>query len=282
MADTVAGALGAARRRLAEADIENPGLDARLLVQAAARLTHEEVIAAPDRVLSEEVCERIDTLTDRRLLHEPISKILGVREFFGRPFIVTRDVLDPRPDTEALIDLVLRRADRTKEIRILDLGSGSGAIGLTLLAELPLSYCTAVDISQEALRVMRLNAEALGVSDRLTLLAGSWFAEVNDVFDLIVSNPPYIASGDIDGLEAEVREFDPEIALDGGINGLDCHRAIAKGSLRRLDLEGMVVVEIGAGQLDEVKALFAKSGLLLFDQQVDLGGHVRALAFRRT
>jgi release factor glutamine methyltransferase len=281
MVDTVAGVLAAARKRLTEADIENSALDARLLVQAAAQLTHEEIISEPKRILSETVCDQIFSFVDRRLSHEPISKILGVREFYGRSFMVTKDVLDPRPDTEAVIDLVLRNIDRARAIQILDLGSGSGAIGLTLLAELANSHCIAVDISQEALRITKLNAEALNVSERLVVRAGPWFASVETKFDLIVSNPPYIPSGVIEGLEEDVRDYDPHVALDGGVTGLDCFHTIAGGSLRCLVSDGIVAVEIGAGQSPDVISLFGSSGLDLFDQQVDLGGHVRALAFRR-
>jgi release factor glutamine methyltransferase len=215
----------------------------------------------------------------RREAREPVSRILGEREFHGRPFRVTPDTLDPRPDTETLVQMALALMPKTA--RFLELGAGTGAVAVTLLAERPECFGVATDISAAALAVARGNAERHGVADRLRLLEGSWFEPVSGVFDIIVSNPPYIPAGDIAGLSPDVRSFDPRLALDGGADGLDAYRAIAAGAADRLVPGGHVAVEIGAGQAAEVAAIFLLAGFLPAGQHLDLGGHVRCLAFQR-
>ena len=277
-AETVAMALARGRALLVAADSPDSGLDARLLLQAIMDLDHAGVISADRQVLTPEQVRRFDQYLARRLAHEPVSKILGQRDFYGRLFKVTADVLDPRADTETLIDLAL-------ELRagpggpVLDLGSGSGAIICTLLAEWPAATGLAVDLSAAALAVTAENAERLGVNARITLVQGDWFFGVTGRFDLIVSNPPYIPAGEIAALEPDVREHDPHLALAGGADGLSCYRAIAAGAGAHLAAGGRVIVEIGAGQQTDVAAIFAAAGLVLTAERLDLGGHVRALQF---
>jgi release factor glutamine methyltransferase len=222
---------------------------------------------------------RFEAMLRRRELREPVSRILGEREFYGRVFRVTPATLDPRPDTETLVDAAL--ALLPQGACLLDLGTGTGAIAVTLLAERPGATAVATDISPAALDVARENAERAGVVQRLSLLEGSWFEPVAGVFDMIVSNPPYIPAGQIEGLAPDVRNFDPGLALVGGDDGLDPYRAIAQGSASHLAAGGHLLVEIGAGQAMDVEAIFAAAGFVTAGRHRDLGGHVRCLAFRR-
>lgn len=279
-AETVAALLQEARKALFDADIEMSALDARLLLQAASGLSHEAAIAEPDHRLTTEQILNFRNFVNRRLAHEPVSRILGQREFFGRSFQVTKAVLDPRADTEALIELTLELID-DRFVEVLDIGTGSGAIIVTLLAERPQLTATAVDLSQDSLQVAEQNALANDVSGRIKFHQGSWFEGLKQKFDLIVSNPPYIPHGDIANLEIDVREHDPHMALDGGQDGLVAYRAIASGAPAHLNSRGLIIVEIGAGQGEDVKAIFASHGFQLLKQKYDLGGHLRALAFER-
>lgn len=262
---------------LAASGVPTPALDARLLLQHAAQVSREDLILEPDRPLEADAAEMFRILIDRRVRREPVSRILGTREFYGRPFTVTPAVLDPRPDTETLIDAALRILPR--DARILDLGTGSGAILLTLLAERGDATGVGVDVSPDALAVARRNAVACGVAGRAELVEGSWFGPVTGTFDLIVSNPPYITRADIAALDPDVRCFDPTLALDGGSDGLEAYRAIAAGAGRVLSAIGHILVEIGAGQETDVNVIFANAGFASAGMHCDLGGHVRCLGF---
>ncbi len=277
MADTVRSLLAAARRRLRAADVGDEALDARLLLQRATGLSHSDIVADPDREIVTEAASVFEALVRRRLAFEPVSRILGEREFYGRVFRVTPDVLDPRPDTETLIDAALPLLK--PGMRVLDLGTGSGAIIVTLLAERLEMTGVATDISAAALAVAMDNARRHGVAERLLTVAGSWFDPVVGTFDLIVSNPPYIPAADIARLEPDVRNYDPHIALAGGGDGLEAYRAIAAGARDHLTPRGLLMVEIGAGQAGEVGRIFAAEGYAARGQWQDLGGHVRVLAF---
>jgi release factor glutamine methyltransferase len=269
-------------RRLAAAGIASPALDARLLLLAATGLTHEALIGAPERVLDESEARRLDDLAGRRLAREPLSRILGEREFYGRLFLVAAASLDPRPDTETLVDRALRFADTQPAPAILDLGTGSGAILVTLLAELAGARGTGTDLSEAALDVASANARRHSVAGRAQFVAADWCDGVTGRFDLIVSNPPYIPSGDLLGLEPEVRDHDPVQALDGGADGLDAYRAIAAGARACLSPGGLLALEIGAGQQDEVARLFAAHGWRPASTEAaspDLSGRIRVLAF---
>jgi release factor glutamine methyltransferase len=268
--ETIRGLIDWARPRIAS-------LDARLLLQHAVGLRHDELIADPLRKVDARAAEGFRLMVARREAHEPVTRILGAREFYGREFLVTKAVLDPRPDTETLIELAL---GLTKpNARIIDLGTGSGAIIVTLLAERPDSRGAATDISDDALAVAGGNARRLGVADRLELIRADWFEGLSGAFDLIVSNPPYIVSAGIAELEPDVRNFDPHGALDGGPDGLAAYRRIAGSAAAFLVSGGQVVVEIGAGQEFGVRTVFEGSGFRLLEARRDLGGHVRCLAF---
>jgi release factor glutamine methyltransferase len=250
------------------------------LLRAAAGLSREDIILEPGRSVPAGEVQHFEALIERRARREPVSRILGEREFYGRTFRVTPETLDPRPDTETLIDAALDLMPQGA--RILDLGTGTGAIAVTLLAERPDASALATDVSPAALAVAAENAERAGVAERLRLIHGSWFEPVSGVFDIIVSNPPYIPAGDIAGLSPDVRNFDPILALVGGQDGLDPYRAISACAARHLAEAGHVLVEIGAGQADEVEAIFAALGFGSPERHKDLGGHVRCLAFGRS
>ncbi|MGH6820575.1 MAG: peptide chain release factor N(5)-glutamine methyltransferase, partial [Methylocella sp.] len=225
---TIREALDVARRKLAEVGIETAALDARLLLQYAAGLSHENIVANSGQPLGARAAGKLQGLMARREAHEPVSRILGEREFLGRVFRVTPAVLDPRPETEVLVGEALKQLK--PGARVLDIGTGSGAIIVSLLAECPGATGVATDISQAALEVARLNAQRLGVAKRLQWLHCSWFEGVAGRFDLIVSNPPYIPWAAIAALPASVRGFDPHWALDGGPDGLEAYRRLAAGA----------------------------------------------------
>ena len=281
MSDTRRGLLKQAGDRLAAGGFETAGLDARLLFQAASGLRHEDIVAEPDLVVPPDVGARFSLLMERRCRFEPVSRILGTREFYGRSFRVTPDVLDPRADTETLIGAALGLAKGKGSLRILDLGTGSGAIAVTLLAELTQATAVATDLSATALRVAKGNAEALSVAGRASFVQANWFEGISGRFDLIVSNPPYIPLIDIAGLAPDVREFDPPRALDGGPDGLEAYRRIAGGAEEHLAPEGHIILEIGAGQENAVNNLFKAQDFARESRHFDFSGHVRCLVFHR-
>lgn len=277
--ETVRSLVETATRRFAVAGCETPHLDARILLTSATGLTNEQIILEPQRIVTAEAQIAFLAAVARREAREPVSRILGEREFYGRRFDITPSVLDPRPDTETLIDAVL--AIMPLGARILDLGTGSGAILVTLLAERSDATGVGTDISRSALAVAAVNARALGVSNRLQLQESRWFEEVSGTYDVIVSNPPYIPEADIAGLAPDVRDFDPHLALTDGGDGLSAYRAIATGADLHLSPGGTVMVEIGAGQADAVEAIFVGAGFIPFRRFFDLGGHARGLGFRQ-
>jgi release factor glutamine methyltransferase len=264
---------------LARAKLSIAPLDARLLLQHVLECSHADLILRENDPITDEKAKLFFELVERRLAQEPVTKILGAREFYGRMFHVTSDVLDPRGDTETIIDLCLEK----KAQCVLDLGVGSGAILLTLLAEWPEAEGVGVDISSAALAVAERNAMTLGIHARSDFLQSRWFENLHGnlqgQFDLIVSNPPYIPSADIAGLERDVRDYDPLLALDGGMDGLDCYRAIAGSASHFLGQNGRIVLEIGWGQRDDVVQIFTTQGFRCDAMRADLSGIARALQF---
>jgi len=251
----------AAKKRLEAAGVPGPVIDARLLVEAAAEATRADIVTDPYRPLT---AEQEATLLDylaRRERREPVSHILGRRNFWKIMLQVTPDVLTPRPDTETVVDVVLKSFPEHAAWSVLDLGVGSGAILLAILAERPAAKGLGIDVSEEALAVARDNAAGLGLGGRVALLRGDWAAGIgSEAFDVVVSNPPYIASHVIETLDPEVKDYEPRLALEGGADGLDAYRTLAPEILRVLKPGGLFAVEIGYDQREAVEALFHEAG----------------------
>lgn len=288
---TVSGIRRAAAAKLRAAGIDSADLDARLLTGYALGLDHVGLAAQAARRLSAAEESAIDALVGRRLAREPVARIVGTREFWSLPLRIDDSTLVPRPETETLVEAALAAVDargpRTRALRIADLGTGCGAILLALLSELPNALGLGVDISARALAVARDNAKRLGLRnaefmacDIAALPPPPLPDHLHGAFDLIVSNPPYIATAAIAGLQPEVRLFDPHAALDGGPDGLAYYRAIAAAAPRWLAANGSVAVELGAGLLEPVAALFTATGLAPSTPQPDLSGVPRALVAR--
>lgn len=274
--------LRAATAALTEAGADAPARDSRLLLAAALGRDVSWLAVSPDAEVPADAAVSFDALVRRRAAREPLAQILGSKEFYGRPFRVSRAVLTPRPDSETVVDAVLALvADRDAPLRLCDLGTGSGCLALTLLAELPQARAVAVDRSAEALAVAAENAAALGVSARVDFRQGDWLAGVGGLFDVIVANPPYIPSADLDALTPEVRAFEPALALDGGSDGLDSYRAILSQAPAHLAPGGFAVLELGAGQEATVRALAQAAGLEINAVRADLGSIPRALCARK-
>jgi len=283
--------LGEAYQRLAQrfraAGLAAPELDARLLLLEAARLDHAGLIARPDVRLQPKQEAALEAMATERLARRPVSRILGRREFYGRDFHLSPDTLDPRPDSETLIDYVLGWAKETGRgeapLRLVDLGTGSGILVATLLAELPKAAGIGSDMSSGALEQARMNADMVGVGGRARWLEGDWCSGIDGAFDVIVSNPPYIATDALDGLEPEVRMGDPLLALDGGHDGLAAYRAIAGGVVGLLAADGLAAFEVGAGQHEAVRQIFGAAGLRPHPfnggAARDLAGRVRVVGF---
>lgn len=276
----------AARRKLAEQfrtnAIDSAGLDARILVGHLLGLDLTGMIAAAARPISDDEAARLEALARRRLAGEPIARILGRKEFWGLPLQLSAATLIPRPDTETVVELALmmRRGAPSldRRSRLADIGTGSGAILLALLSELPDADGVGTDISAAALSTARRNAVDLGFADRATFVACDYATALSGAFDLIVSNPPYIRSGDIKGLASEVRDHDPHRALDGGADGLDAYRALIPQAAELLAPGGALVVEAGHDQSHAIEALMAAAGLTRTGPpRADLAGIRRAV-----
>lgn len=281
MTDTVA-TLGdlqrSGRARLAAAGVESAALDATLLLCAATGERREAVMAYPERMVAPDAAGAYRALIDRRAAREPVSRILGKREFWGLDFALAATVLDPRPDTETLVRAALDWLESRPAARIADLGTGSGCILLALLHERPEDSGLGIDRSDEVLAVARANAASLGLSARAAFTMGDWSAGLPDAsMDLIVSNPPYIPRGDIARLAPEVAAYDPVTALDGGADGLDAYRRLCADLSRVVAPGGAAFLEIGAGQADEVAALLERGGARAVQRFPDLSGRIRCL-----
>ncbi|MEQ8266902.1 MAG: peptide chain release factor N(5)-glutamine methyltransferase [Parvibaculum sp.] len=267
--------------RLKQAGLPTPELDARLLVQAVTGASDIEMIREPGTLMSAAEEERLAAFERRRLAREPVSRILGVREFWGLAFAVTGATLDPRPDSETLIETALTLLEGRAAPRLLDLGTGTGCLLLALLHERQDASGIGIDISETALEVARKNAAALGLAARSGFRTGNWTEGLGETFDLVISNPPYIESAGIAGLAEEVRGHDPLLALDGGGDGLDAYRALAAALPDVLTQEGFGVIELGAGQSAAVTALVEAAGCAVLRLVPDLAGVPRALVAQR-
>lgn len=282
-ASTLGALFARARARLREAGIAEAGLEARLLVEHFTRTDRTAAIADPDRAVAPDAAAAVDRALDARMEGRPVHRILGWREFFGLRLTLSPETLEPRPDTETLVERVVAMARRNggedREWRILDLGTGTGAVALALLSALPGARAVATDISAGALATARHNAHINGYAERLRTLRSDWFATVEGRFDFVVSNPPYIGEAEWRGLAADVRDHDPRAALVAGRDGLKAYRAIAQGACNHLSAGGVVAVEIGFDRKRAVGAIFAEAGYRLVEAASDLAGRDRTLIF---
>jgi release factor glutamine methyltransferase len=278
MSETLVSLWTDVRKRLETAGVDSPVLDARLLLEAGAGVSRLEIVTDPRRAVSDEQMAAVDALTKRRESREPISHIIGRKHFWTLDLAVNAHVLTPRPETEFVVEAGLREtlpADGAH--RILDLGAGSGAIILALLKDRPNAIGVAVDISEGALAVLRTNAQHVGVAGRLQVRQGDWASDLDERFDLVVSNPPYIPSAEIAALSPEVSKFEPRLALDGGADGLAGYRIITEALPRLLEPGAAFALEVGFGQADAVKALAEAAGLLVGEPWRDLAGIPRVV-----
>lgn len=284
---TLGTLLALSRRRLADAGVDTAAIDARLLVEAATGASRLDFLTASDRPVATDAVIRLDEWIDRRIAGEPVGRILGTASFYGLDFTLGPDTLEPRPDTEVLVEVALGAvrlghiagaASDGNGLRLLDLGTGSGAIAVSLLSKLGKATGVATDLSSGAIEVARINAAQNGVDNRLEFAKGDFFAAAEGRFNLIVSNPPYIASGVIADLDPEVRLHDPLLALDGGPDGLDAYRAILDGFPAHMSPGGLLAVEIGWDQGAAVRSLFEAAGLSKIEVHRDLGDRDRVVS----
>ncbi len=261
---------------------DDPASEARLLLAAAGGLRPVDLIGAPDAPLGA-AAPQVEAFAARRAAGEPLSRIVGRREFWSLSLAISPDALDPRPETETIVEAALARfANRRAEaLRVLDLGVGSGALLCAILTELPAARGIGVDFSEGAARIARANVEALGLGNRAEIRVGDWGAGLHGPFDLIVANPPYVRSGEIAGLAREVRDHDPRLALDGGEDGLEAYRAILPEIARLLaPSSGWFFLEVGAGQAEAVADIATRAGLADMAILPDLAGVPRVVAGR--
>jgi release factor glutamine methyltransferase len=279
---TVGAAVREAAEQLSEGGVPDARREARLLVAMALDWDAARVLGYPEAELGAAAGERLRVLIGRRSAREPVSRILGYREFWSLRFEVSHETLDPRADSETLIEAALAALpNRSRAYRVLDFGTGTGCLLLALLSELPNALGTGVDLSQGALETARRNAAALGLGARTQFIRANWGEGVTGQRDVILANPPYIPTAEIDGLEPEVARFEPRAALDGGCDGLCAYRALAPALARLLASTGVAIIETGAGQTKMVAAIMAEAGLALRGVRHDLSGVDRCLVLGR-
>ena len=279
---TIAGALEAATKRLSAAGVENPQFDSRLLLCHAADIEQVTVFTHPNRELHPQIFQSYEALIERRALREPVSHLIGEREFWSLPFAVSSDVLDPRPASETLIQAALNYVGDTQKVfSVLDLGTGSGCLLIAILSEFPLARGIGIDSSEAALIVARRNAAKHSVEKRSKFEFSSWGKNLSGSFDLILCNPPYIAESEQDFLEPEVVVYEPRMALFAGDDGLSAFRQLAPDVYRLLNLEGVAVLECGLGQVASLIEIFSSVGLKHLETLSDLEGIERCCVFSR-
>lgn len=282
---TVSRILAETRRRFTEGGVSDPAADARVLISGLLGLTTTEMLTRGGDPVDADAAEQIAAAIERRLAHEPVHRILGEREFYGLPLRLSAETLEPRPDTEILVDTMLpylrNLAAAEGKLHILDMGTGTGAICLALLSECPEASGVGSDISADALKTAQSNARRNGLEARFEAVHSSWFEDIHGTFHAIVSNPPYIATSVVDTLAPEVTKFDPAAALDGGADGLDAYRSIAKDAASFMHPDGVIGLEIGYDQRTDVIGVFEAEGFKCLESVKDYGQNDRVLVFAR-
>jgi release factor glutamine methyltransferase len=272
-----------AQQQFRDIGLETPDIDAALLLEHACGVTTIERITRPERLMTSAQISTFASFVKRRIDCEPIHRIIGEREFYGLALGLNEATLIPRPDTEILIDMVLpfvqKCVEKSGSCSILDLGTGTGAIALAILSQVPLAQATITDLEPKALEMALTNAERHQLQDQVTAVQSDWFENVSERYDLILSNPPYIASEVIKSLSVDVRDYDPHLALDGGETGLDAYRIIASQCASYIKTGGRIAVEIGFDQKNSVTKLFNQAGFMAIEARNDLNGNNRALFF---
>lgn len=279
---TISQIINKATKTLKDSNIDNPKLESILLLSYLTSFSKEKIIFYPENLISKTVEKKFFNLVDRRKKHEPISHLIKKREFYNLEFIVNSKVLDPRPDSETLITAISNKFLKDKNLKILDLGTGSGCLIITLLKIFKSWRGLAIDISYEALNVAKKNSIKHRVNSRLKIKKSDLFSNLNNrmKFDIIISNPPYIPSFEIKNLQPEVAIYEPNLALDGGDDGLDFYRKIAYNIKKFLKKNGSVFLEIGINQEEDVIKIFEKFDFYYINYYKDLSGTIRCLEFK--
>ena len=260
--------------------IETPELDARIILKEVLSLDDKDLILKESLDIPEEMIEKIITIESRRLNGEPISKIFKKRDFYNSTFVISNDVLDPRPETELIVEIANNYINKNEVKNILDLGTGSGCILLSILNENRMINGLGIDLSKEAISIAKQNSKKLNLETRSNFLVSNWMNSVNYKYDLVVSNPPYIASEDIKKLSKSVKIYDPILSLDGGEDGLNSYRLIASDLKRIISMNALIIIEIGYNQSLEVIDIFKKNDFKLIKKYNDINGLDRVLTFQ--
>ena len=272
------------KKILSESGVKNAMDEARLIVRKALKKTELEFITFQNKRISSKQSNLILHNFIERSKGKPVSKIFGFKEFFSNEFIVNKNVLDPRPETELLVELTIKNFYKIKDkkISLLELGLGSGCLIISILLSLKKKKVSAlgVDISNKALDIAEKNIKKFNLEKKLKLKQSDWFSDIDEKFDIIISNPPYIKTSDIKNLEKDVKFYDPLIALNGGFNGLSCFERIATAAKFHLKQNGIILLEIGFGQINSVKEIFEKMGYKIFLKEKDLQGIIRVVGFK--
>ena len=260
--------------------IETPELDARIILKEVLSLDDKDLILKESLDIPEEIIEKIITIESRRLNGEPISKIFKKRDFYNSTFIISNDVLDPRPETELIVEIANNYINKNEVKNILDLGTGSGCILLSILKENRMINGLGIDLSKEAISIAKQNSKKLNLETQSNFLVSNWMSSVNYKYDLVVSNPPYIASEDIKKLSKSVKIYDPILSLDGGDDGLNSYRLIASDLKRIISMNALIIIEIGYNQSLQVIDIFKKNDFKLIKKYNDINGLDRVLTFQ--
>ena len=260
--------------------IETPELDARIILKEVLSLDDKDLILKESLDIPEEMIEKIITIESRRLCGEPISKIFKKRDFYNSTFVISNDVLDPRPETELIVEIANNYINKNEVKNILDLGTGSGCILLSILKENRMINGLGIDLSKEAISIAKQNSKKLNLETQSNFLVSNWMSSVNYKYDLVVSNPPYIASEDIKKLSKSVKIYDPILSLDGGDDGLNSYRLIASDLKRIISMNALIIIEIGYNQSLQVIDIFKKNDFKLIKKYNDINGLDRVLTFQ--